>query len=63
MPKDFNNSHNNNASDAKHAQLDNNSLETLAKSQDQSVIAMKNTTQQPTDVTDAEPVCSQEMED
>lgn len=54
MSQANNNSHKPNASDAKHAQLDNNSLEILVKFQDQHVNAMKNTTHQPTDVIDAE---------
>jgi hypothetical protein len=53
---------NNNASDAKHAQLDNNSLEMFAKFQDLYANALKNIMPQPTDVTDAELVHSPEMD-
>jgi hypothetical protein len=45
---------NNNAIDANHAHKDKTLLETLAKFQDQYVIATSNTTLPPTDVIDAQ---------
>jgi hypothetical protein len=44
----------NNASDAKHAQLDKTLSETSAESQDHNVIAINNTMLRPTDVTPAQ---------
>jgi hypothetical protein len=58
-----NNLDNNNALDVKHAQLDNNSLETFAKFQDQHAIASKNIMLKPTDVIDADQEHSQITED
>lgn len=62
MPQVNNNLLNNNASDANHAQLDNNSLEMFVKFQDLYANALKNIMPQPTDVTDAELVHSLEMD-